>query len=165
MFLKPGSIVVEIVGQFDGRMPPLCGFHGPLASVYDIHHYVSFCCVEVFVAGKFMQPTVFTSLLLNMIVFHGRYTIMMHLGNKTLILHNWRMRSGRMLTSLNAPTMTSLAFHIFPHNTMTRPLICFRFNSFSWDKEMPFELNINHLCINYKYHKQEITAYIIFYSR
>ena len=43
MFLKPGSIVVEIVGQFDGRMPPLCGFHGPLASVYDIHHYVSFC--------------------------------------------------------------------------------------------------------------------------
>lgn len=41
MFMKPGSIVVEIVGQFDGRMTPLCGFHGPFASVYDIHHYVS----------------------------------------------------------------------------------------------------------------------------
>ena len=41
MFLKPGSIVVELIGQWDGRMTPLCGFHGPLASVYDIHHYVS----------------------------------------------------------------------------------------------------------------------------
>ena len=40
-FLRPGGVLIELVGQFDGRMTPLCGFHGPLASVYDVHHYVS----------------------------------------------------------------------------------------------------------------------------
>eukprot|EP01035_Chromulina_nebulosa_P017073 gene17073-22585_t len=40
MFMRPGSLLVEIVGQFDGRMLPHCGYHGPLASVYGIHHYI-----------------------------------------------------------------------------------------------------------------------------
>ena len=40
MFMKPGSIVVEITGQFDGRMLPKCGYHGPLATVFGIHHYI-----------------------------------------------------------------------------------------------------------------------------
>lgn len=40
MFMPPGSIVFEIVGKFDGRMLPLCGYHGSLASVFGIHHYL-----------------------------------------------------------------------------------------------------------------------------
>eukprot|EP01035_Chromulina_nebulosa_P017072 gene17072-22584_t len=40
MFMRPGSLLVEIVGQFDGRMLPYCGYYGPLASVFGIHHYV-----------------------------------------------------------------------------------------------------------------------------
>jgi len=38
--LPQGSLVVEIVGKFDGRMLPLCGYHGSLAAVFGIHHYV-----------------------------------------------------------------------------------------------------------------------------
>ena len=40
MFMRPGSLLVEIVGQFDGRMLPLCGYHGPLASIFGVHHYI-----------------------------------------------------------------------------------------------------------------------------
>lgn len=40
MFMQPGSLLVEIVGQFDGRMLPLCGYHGPLNSVFGVHHYI-----------------------------------------------------------------------------------------------------------------------------
>ncbi len=40
MFMPPGSLVVEIVGQFDGRMLPLCGYHGSLAAVFGVHHFV-----------------------------------------------------------------------------------------------------------------------------
>lgn len=40
MFMNAGSLLFEIVGQFDGRMLPVCGFHGPLAAVFGIHHYI-----------------------------------------------------------------------------------------------------------------------------
>jgi len=40
IFMPQGSLVVEIVGKFDGRMLPLCGYHGSLAAVFGIHHYV-----------------------------------------------------------------------------------------------------------------------------
>jgi len=40
MFMPPGSLLVEIVGQFDGRMLPVCGYHGPLASIFGVHHYI-----------------------------------------------------------------------------------------------------------------------------
>ena len=40
MFMPVGSLVVEIAGQFDGRMLPLCGYHGALAAVFGIHHYI-----------------------------------------------------------------------------------------------------------------------------
>ncbi len=40
MFMRPGSLLVEIVGQFDGRMLPLCGYHGPLVSIFGVHHYI-----------------------------------------------------------------------------------------------------------------------------
>ena len=33
MFMRPGTVLVEIVGQYDLRMPPVCGFHGPYSSV------------------------------------------------------------------------------------------------------------------------------------
>jgi hypothetical protein len=40
MFLRPNTLVVEIVGQFDGRMTPICGYHGPLAAAFGVHHYI-----------------------------------------------------------------------------------------------------------------------------
>lgn len=40
MFMPPNSLLVEIVGQFDGRMLPYCGYHGPLASIFGVHHYI-----------------------------------------------------------------------------------------------------------------------------
>jgi hypothetical protein len=40
MFMPPGSILIEIVGQFDGRMMPLCGYHGTLAAIFGVHHYI-----------------------------------------------------------------------------------------------------------------------------
>lgn len=40
MFMRPGSLVFEIVGNFDGRFTPVCGYHGPLASIFGVHHYL-----------------------------------------------------------------------------------------------------------------------------
>lgn len=40
MFMKPNSLLIEITGQFDGRMMPVCGYHGPLAAIFGVHHYV-----------------------------------------------------------------------------------------------------------------------------
>jgi hypothetical protein len=40
MFMHPGTILFEITGQFDGRMLPHCGYHGPMANVFGVHHYI-----------------------------------------------------------------------------------------------------------------------------
>mmetsp|Transcript_755 Transcript_755/g.1296 ORF Transcript_755/g.1296 Transcript_755/m.1296 type:complete len:540 (-) Transcript_755:44-1663(-) len=40
MFLKPKGIVFEIVGQFDGRFPPVCGLYGTLAGLFKLHSYL-----------------------------------------------------------------------------------------------------------------------------
>lgn len=38
IFMRPGSMLLEIVGVFDGRMLPVCGYHGPLAAIVGVHH-------------------------------------------------------------------------------------------------------------------------------
>ena len=40
MFMSSGSLLVEITGIFDGRMLPVCGYHGPLAAIFGVHHYI-----------------------------------------------------------------------------------------------------------------------------
>jgi hypothetical protein len=40
MFMLENRLVLEIVGVFDGRMLPVCGYHGPLASIFGLHHYI-----------------------------------------------------------------------------------------------------------------------------
>jgi len=40
MFMKAGSLLVEVVGYFDGKMLPVCGIYGPLAAVFGVHHYI-----------------------------------------------------------------------------------------------------------------------------
>lgn len=34
MYMKPETVLVEIIGKFDGRVLPVCGYHGPLASLF-----------------------------------------------------------------------------------------------------------------------------------
>ena len=40
LFMRPGSLLVEVVGYFDGKMLPVCGIYGPLAAVFGVHHYI-----------------------------------------------------------------------------------------------------------------------------
>lgn len=41
MFMPPGrSVLLEITGIFDGRILPVCGYHGPLAAIYGVHHVI-----------------------------------------------------------------------------------------------------------------------------
>lgn len=39
MFMKPNSVLIELLGHFDGRMLPLCGYHGPFSAIFGVHHY------------------------------------------------------------------------------------------------------------------------------
>jgi hypothetical protein len=58
IFMPPAALVVEIVGKFDGRMLPVCGFYGPLAAAFGLHHYVHYY-------DSNFSPTNFTSRLMN----------------------------------------------------------------------------------------------------
>eukprot|EP00981_Chlorochromonas_danica_P007039 scaffold1534_cov158-Ochromonas_danica.AAC.11 len=40
IFMKPESVVVEITGQYDGRMMVGCGYYGNLAAMFGVHHYL-----------------------------------------------------------------------------------------------------------------------------
>jgi len=40
MFMRPGAMIVELVGFWDGRILPLCGHYGPFASVFNVHHFI-----------------------------------------------------------------------------------------------------------------------------
>jgi hypothetical protein len=42
IFMKPGGLVIELIGEFDGRMLPVCGYHGPLAGIFGLHHYINY---------------------------------------------------------------------------------------------------------------------------
>ncbi len=35
-------IVSYLISEFDGRMTPLCGYHGPNAALYGLHHYIHY---------------------------------------------------------------------------------------------------------------------------
>ena len=54
MFMKPGSVLIELTGDFDGRMAPVCGYHGPLAATYGVHHYLY---LWDWIAGGKQPPT------------------------------------------------------------------------------------------------------------
>ena len=42
IFMPPNSLVVELAAQFDGRMQPLCGYHGPLAGISSLY-FCTYC--------------------------------------------------------------------------------------------------------------------------
>ena len=39
MFMRPGTVLVEIVGNYDLRMLPVCGFHGPFSTIFGVHYF------------------------------------------------------------------------------------------------------------------------------
>lgn len=40
IFMKPGGLVVEVVGYWDGRMLPVCGYTGVLCAASGHHHFI-----------------------------------------------------------------------------------------------------------------------------
>ncbi len=54
MFMKPGSLLVEIVDVLDGRMLPVCGYHGPLAALEYI--IISIIMIGRLVKRLIMKP-------------------------------------------------------------------------------------------------------------
>ncbi|RYH30486.1 DUF563 domain-containing protein [archaeon] len=40
LFLRPGAVVVEVVGSVSARHMPLCGYYGPMAAGLGLHHYI-----------------------------------------------------------------------------------------------------------------------------
>jgi hypothetical protein len=61
IFMPPAALVVEIVGKFDGRMLPVCGFYGPLAAAFGLHHYVHYYDSNF----SYTSATIFTSRLMD----------------------------------------------------------------------------------------------------
>ena len=56
MFMAPGTVLVELTGEFDGRMAPVCGYHGPLAAAFGVHHYLWLWVWKVSMKHPAMYP-------------------------------------------------------------------------------------------------------------
>ena len=39
MFMPENSFLLEVVGKYDIRGMPVCGYHGNLAAIFGVHHY------------------------------------------------------------------------------------------------------------------------------
>jgi len=42
IFMRPGSIVVELTSDYEGKVGPVCGYTGPLAAVFGLHHVIHY---------------------------------------------------------------------------------------------------------------------------
>eukprot|EP01038_Epipyxis_sp_PR26KG_P012161 gene12161-16284_t len=40
VFMQPGGVVIEVIGHINDAQMPLCGYAGPLASLFGLHHYL-----------------------------------------------------------------------------------------------------------------------------
>ena len=57
MFMAPGTVLVELTGEYDGRMAPVCGYHGPLAAIFGVHHYLWLWVWKVTMRHPPLYPT------------------------------------------------------------------------------------------------------------
>ena len=43
MFMKPGTVVIEVIPKFDSRFSPILGIFPRLSGIIGLHHYTYYC--------------------------------------------------------------------------------------------------------------------------